>query len=189
MNEFRFEGIIIGHEDWGDVDRIVSFYTPHFGKLEAVARGVRYEKSKLKGHLEFLTRGSFSVAAGRGRPVLTDALAEEMYPLVRTLPERAYAASAIAACYDAYTLPGMPDEALWDLFCEALAWLDAAEETASLETRLRSFFERFLAALGYRPPETYAGHGKVLDLLFQKTELSGPLPSAVFAQMATLRGS
>lgn len=44
----------MGARDVGEADRTVVFYTKDFGKIIALAKGVRLEKSKLKGHLGFL---------------------------------------------------------------------------------------------------------------------------------------
>ncbi len=187
MNEIRFKGIIIGKEDWGDVDRVIVFYTRELGKFETVARGVRYEKSKLKGHLELLTHGSFGAAIGRARPVLTDAIAEETYPVLRASPGRAYAAAAVAALYDAYLFPGMPDERLWELLLEELTWLNEAplDDASALPRRLSTFFQRFLAGLGYGTTSADTT-GRGLDALFVQTEFSGPKPSAILAALTRL---
>lgn len=186
MNEFRFEGIVIGHEDWGDVDRVISFYTPAYGKIEAVARGVRYEKSKLKGHLELLTHGFFSVADGRARAVLTDAAAIENYPRVREFPERTYLGLAIAALYDANIFPGMPDEGLWGLLTSELTWLNSEEiySGVALRDRAVAFLRRFIETLGYGALGGVAP--RLLDTAFSQHDFTGPKPSEIFASLGTL---
>lgn len=190
MNEFRFEGIVIGYENWGDTDRIFSFYTPYFGKLETVARGVRHEKSKLKGHLELLTRGQFIAASGRARAVLTDALAVETYLKLRAVPEHVYLGTFVASLYDQNTFPAMPDEQLWELLCKELEWLDAApKQTSELQAHFLDFAAKFLKALGYGGGASQRrARVAELDSRFHASELTGPLPSTALAFLQNFGG-
>ena len=62
---YQTEAVIIGKMKLGEADRILTLYTPHLGKLKAVAKGVRRPKSKLAGHLEVLTYSQVSLVHGR----------------------------------------------------------------------------------------------------------------------------
>lgn len=186
MSEVRFEGIVIGREDWGDTDRVILFYTPEFGKLEAVARGVRYEKSKLKGHLELLTRGLFSVVSGRSRAVLTDAASLQTYPLLRVEPALAWLGAIFVHLYEVNTFPGMDDQQLWTLLCTELEALDGAPvEREMLEQRLLGFLRHFLTCLGYGD-HSLPGQWRALDALWRRVELAGPQPSALAGALGFL---
>ena len=55
---YKTEAIIIKRVKLGEADRIITFYTPHLGKLQGVAKGVRKITSKLGGHLEPFTRSA-----------------------------------------------------------------------------------------------------------------------------------
>ena len=44
------EAIVLGSYDIGESDRGIIFYTRAFGKIETIAKSIRLEKSKLKGH-------------------------------------------------------------------------------------------------------------------------------------------
>ena len=52
---YQTEAIIIKKIKLGEADRILTLYTPHLGKIRAVAKGVRRPRSKMAGHLELLT--------------------------------------------------------------------------------------------------------------------------------------
>jgi len=62
---YQTEAIIIKKTKLREADRILTLYTPHLGKIQAVARGVRRPRSKLAGHLELLTHSMVSLARGR----------------------------------------------------------------------------------------------------------------------------
>jgi len=62
---YQTEAIIIKKIKLGEADRILTLYTPHLGKIQGVAKGVRRPRSKLAGHLELLTHSQVSLARGR----------------------------------------------------------------------------------------------------------------------------
>jgi DNA repair protein RecO (recombination protein O) len=68
---YQTEAIIIKKIKLGEADRILSLYTPHLGKIQAVAKGVRRPRSKLAGHLELLTHSLVSLARGRNLDTIT----------------------------------------------------------------------------------------------------------------------
>ncbi|MDI6814588.1 MAG: DNA repair protein RecO, partial [Dehalococcoidales bacterium] len=68
---YQTEAIIIKKIKLGEADRILTLYTPHLGKIRAVARGVRRPRSKLAGHLELLTHSLVSLARGRNLDTIT----------------------------------------------------------------------------------------------------------------------
>ena len=62
---YQTEAVIIKKVKLGEADRILTLYTPHLGKIQGVAKGVRRPRSKLAGHLELLTHSQVSLARGR----------------------------------------------------------------------------------------------------------------------------
>lgn len=66
MNKQTTEGIILRRVNFGEADKILTLITPNSGKLRAIAKGVRKEKSKLAGGLELLSISNVSYIKGRG---------------------------------------------------------------------------------------------------------------------------
>lgn len=62
---YQTEAIIIKKQRLGEAGRILTFYTPHLGKIQGVAKGVSKIKSKLSGHLEMFTYSQVSFARGK----------------------------------------------------------------------------------------------------------------------------
>jgi DNA repair protein RecO (recombination protein O) len=71
LRTYQTEAIIIKKTKLGEADRILTLYTPHLGKIQAVAKGVRRPRSKLAGHLELLTHSVVSLARGRNLDTVT----------------------------------------------------------------------------------------------------------------------
>ena len=67
------EGIILKKKDFGEADRLFWIYTEKFGMIMASAKGVRLEKSKLRGNLDVFTCGDFAVISSKDFWRLVDA--------------------------------------------------------------------------------------------------------------------
>src|SRR4030042_472345 len=68
---YQTKAIISKKTKLGEADRILTLYTPHLGKIQGVAKGIRRPKSKLAGHLELLTHSQVSLARGRNIDTIT----------------------------------------------------------------------------------------------------------------------
>lgn len=68
--QFRTEAIVLRRTNYGEADRIINLLTPERGKLSAIAKGVRKQKSKLAGGLELLAVCDVTLLEGRGDMLL-----------------------------------------------------------------------------------------------------------------------
>jgi DNA repair protein RecO (recombination protein O) len=66
MNKQTTDGIILKRVNFGEADKILTLLTPEKGKIRAIAKGVRREKSKLAGGLELLSVSQIGYISGRG---------------------------------------------------------------------------------------------------------------------------
>ncbi|RKY02805.1 DNA repair protein RecO, partial [Candidatus Poribacteria bacterium] len=48
----RDEAVVIRAMNYGEADKIVSFYTPRFGKVKGIAKGARKPKNRFSSSLE-----------------------------------------------------------------------------------------------------------------------------------------
>jgi DNA repair protein RecO (recombination protein O) len=113
-----------------------------------VAKGVRRTKSRLAGHLEPLTLGSYLLAEGRELDIVTQAETVEAYPALRSDLERLSRGLYCAELVERLTPERSEGNPVFRLLAEALAYLDTAAE---YEMAPRRFELRLLAELGYRP--------------------------------------
>lgn len=58
--------IVLSRTNYAEADRIVTFLTRDFGKVRAIAKGVRKEKSKLAGGIELFSVSDIGFVEGRG---------------------------------------------------------------------------------------------------------------------------
>jgi DNA repair protein RecO (recombination protein O) len=148
------EGFTLRRTDYGEADRILTLFTPSYGKLRAIAKGVRKTKSRLAGHLEPFTRSQLLLATGRDLDIVTQAEGRERFERLAADFWSATAAWYVAELVDRFLEDADPHPRLYALFVETLRRLDAqaAEpDHARSWLALRYFELRMLGELGYRP--------------------------------------
>jgi DNA repair protein RecO (recombination protein O) len=132
----------------GDADKIVTLYSANFGKLEAIAKGVRRVTSRLAGHVEPLNHGSFLIAHGRNLDIVTQAQSIETFQHLRGDLTRLSKALYTAELVDRFTEERSENFALYRLLLDTLRRLEEADD---LELVCRYFEMQLLSLLGYQP--------------------------------------
>ena len=149
---YRTEVVVLRRVDLGEADRILTLYTPQYGKLRAVAKGVRRPVSKLGGHLELFTRARVMLARGRNLDVLTAAETTDPFRGLRDegpeALERIGVAYYLAELLDRFAEEGIENRAIWDLLVGALRDLS---DGVPPELVARGYELHLLILSGYRP--------------------------------------
>jgi len=145
---YKTEAIVLKHIPIGEADRLVTLYTPHLGKVRAVARGARRTKSKLAGHLEPLTR--VQVLIRRGKTLDTISQGETVMSNIDLRNDlwRMSCGLYMAELIERFTQEQMENLSLYRLFRDSLA---SAGVSKAIDLLLRSFELRMLHLVGYRP--------------------------------------
>lgn len=68
----RTEAVVLKRHNFGEADRILTLYTRDFGKLSALAKGVRRPRSKKAGHVELGTWCKVFLARGKNIDLLIE---------------------------------------------------------------------------------------------------------------------
>jgi DNA repair protein RecO (recombination protein O) len=153
---YASEAVILRRIDFGEADRILTLFTPTYGKVRAVAKGVRRTTSRLAGHLEPFTRTQLLLATGRDLDIVTQAEAKERLDALRQDVWHATGAWYAAELVDRFLEDADPHPRVYAQFVETLRRLEegarvgvAAEAQSWLA--LRYFELRLLDELGFRP--------------------------------------
>jgi len=145
---YKTTAVVLRHRKLGEADKILTLFTPNYGKLDAVAKGVRRPTSKLAGHVEPLTYSTFLLAKGRELDIVTQAeILEPLTPLREDL-ERVGRGLYVAELVDRFTPDREESYSLFALLLETLRRLATRDD---LELVLRYFEVQLLDELGYRP--------------------------------------
>jgi DNA repair protein RecO (recombination protein O) len=150
MPVYKAEAIVLRQQTLGEADRIVTLFTREFGKLRAVAKGVRRPTSRLCARIEPFTHGRFLLARGRTLDVIAQAEIVSAFAGLRTDLIRSAHAAYVAELIDR----GLPDrdrhEEVFVLTRDALGALERAGEDGAEMAVLR-FALRLTGFLGYQP--------------------------------------
>ncbi len=143
---YSTDAIVLKKIDTGEADAFFVCYTKDFGKIRALARGVKKESAKLKGHLETLSLSTIGLVEGRSGFQLTHASLANPWHGIRTDVMKLDVAFRIAALVDAECFERERDDALWRLLVGALLTLDREEDSRG---SAGVFAARLKETLGY----------------------------------------
>ena len=148
LRTYQTEAIIIKKTKLGEADRILTLYTPHLGKIRAIAKGVRRPRSKLAGHLELLTHSLVSLARGRNLDtIIGSQTINSFLPLKSDLQLISYGLY-VTELIDQFTAENVENCPLFQLLLETMHRLCQASDN---ELVLRYFELHLLNEVGYRP--------------------------------------
>jgi DNA repair protein RecO (recombination protein O) len=142
---YKTEGIILRRRNLGEADTIFTVLADREGKFDAIARGVRKARSRMRGHLEPLTRSRLMLARGRTLDVFTQAETLVAYRRLREDLELGAAAVYCAELVDRFAGEHMEHPGLYDLVLQVF---DALEAGAG-EAAVRYFELKLLSLMGY----------------------------------------
>jgi DNA repair protein RecO (recombination protein O) len=147
----KTEGIVLRSIRYGEADRILHIYTPHRGRVSAIAKGVRRSRSRFGGRLEPFFRLELMLHEGRSELLtVTGAETVSAYPRLRegsaTLDTAARACDAVGRLFETAD----PNPPVFHLLANELALLDADPAQAGYANQL-AFRAKLLVAAGLAP--------------------------------------
>jgi DNA repair protein RecO (recombination protein O) len=147
----RTEAVVLRSMRFGEADRILHLYTPHRGRVGAIAKGVRRSRSRFGGRLEPFFRLRLILHEGRGELLtVTSADTVEGYPRLRAdgaaLDAAARACDAVGRLFETAD----PHPGVFHVLCHELALLDAEPARATRANAL-AFRLKLLVAAGLAP--------------------------------------
>ena len=149
MATYSTTGIVLRRHNLGEADRIITFLTPEYGKVRAVAKGVRRIKSRMAGHLELFSRSQLMLAEGRNLDIVTSARLQHFGAGSTDNYDRLRLSYLAAEMLEKLTDDeGVPQP---DLFMLAASLYEALEAAPSFGWLELSFKLKLADSLGYRP--------------------------------------
>lgn len=141
------EGLVIRYFDFGEADRIYTFYTLRFGKIRGIIKGIRKSRKRLRVDLLFRMRIFFS----RKKRLTTITGCDLIDPHLSFYGniQKTFYGFYFAELVDRVTPDEEPHASFYELFCFVLAKLDKGG--LELSTLARIFEIRLMALVGYQP--------------------------------------
>lgn len=145
---YATDAIVLSRFDYGEADRILTLLTPQAGKIKAIAKGIRRQKSRIGGSLEPFAELRLALAHGRTFDVVTQV--EVIHPWLRLRDDLVSfgTASYMAEMADRTQEERHAGESIYVLLKRGYELLDAGMAPG----RVARWFEMHLAdELGVRP--------------------------------------
>lgn len=142
--------IVLYTFDYGESDRIITFYTSEYGKLKGIAKGARRSKKRFSNALEpFSYNNIFFSKKGRGTLTLIEGCDVVNHHLhIREGLENTLISSYLVELIDKFTPEGKKNFELFQLLLNFLGLIDTGKASDAL---IRFFEIRLLKLTGYEP--------------------------------------
>ena len=155
---FKTEGIILKRTNFGEADRILTLYTKHYGKIKAMAKGVRRITSRKGGNVETFNHVTGFFAKGKNFEILTEVITVNVFGDWRKDLKKVGIAYYFSELIDKLTPEAQPNQAVFQLLKDHLSKIQQGISLALV----RGFEENLLKQLGYGIPQVHLGQPKSL---------------------------
>jgi len=145
----KTRAVVLHTLDYGESDRIATFYTLEFGKVKGIAKGARRSRRRFANALEpFSCADILFSRKGDSLAFVDQCDMVDHFPTIRSDLEKSMSASYLVELTGAFTVEGKKNELIFKLLIDFLSVMD----NGPFIPGLLSFFEiRLLHLSGYEP--------------------------------------
>jgi DNA repair protein RecO (recombination protein O) len=153
MPQFRTSAIVMKTLDYGESDRIITFYTSDFGKIKGIAKGAKRSRRRFSNALELFTlsRIIFFDKRESGLVRIEGCDIVSTFPAIREDIRKIAFGCYLVELVDEMTAEREPNPHLFSTVTTFLSLLNEGQAETQI---LRVFEARLLSLLGYRPELT-----------------------------------
>ena len=168
--------LVLRHADYADYDRMVTLFTPEYGRIDAIARGCRRPKSSLVNAVEPFTSGEYQLYFRKDRYSIDHCQITESFYELRTDYDRLVHGVYWLKLLEAALMPEVAAPQLFMITLRALAHLNYSDIPPELLTA--AYEMHLLTQLGIEDVTGVVGNvhddgAAVVDLLDHPEELTG----------------
>ena len=150
MSFCKTPAVTLKRSDYSDSSQIITFYTRDYGKIQALAKGLKRSVKGVSGGIDLLTYNNI-VFIHRERSnlnILTEWALQDNFHLLRENLKKSHSAFYILELVKEFTEENDKNEPLFDLFINTLYEIaNSGDSTVSI----LAFEIQILALLGYLP--------------------------------------
>jgi len=151
MATYKTKAIILSSYPYREYDRIVTFFSVEFGKIDARARGLRKISSKLAGHLEPFIETELLLASGRRWDILAGSRTANSRISLRSDIEKLSAASVCVEAVKIISRPMSPEPRVFSLLREVFENIEKADSFLKYRQMVLSFLWKLVFIEGFGP--------------------------------------
>jgi len=150
MATYKTKSIILSSYPYKEHDRIITFYSKEFGKMDARARGARKITSKLAGHLEPFIETELLLANGRRWDILAGSRTIKTNQNLRSDYLKLAAASVCVEAVKNITKPLSSDARVFQLLRAIISELELSQSKSRQKHLVATFLWQLLGLSGFK---------------------------------------
>ena len=144
----KTKALVIKKQNYRETDRILTIFSPDFGKKTIIARGIRKPLSKMSGHLDTLMLAQIILTHDQELPTVTSCQLIGPFDNIRKSYKKTNQASAVIKLIDKVVLENINQDQFFNLTINTLINID---EDRSWEHNWLYFLHNVLVLLGLEP--------------------------------------
>lgn len=149
MPHYKTEGIVLKTNNFGEADRLITIFSADYGKIRAIAKGIRRAKSKFGARLEPFSYVKLLLYKGRNLDIVTQTEVIDSFRKIREDFNRFLYGSIVLDLVQRTVLEGEENE---KIFLLTKTFLDKLIKPVKSYSLLVSAFEiKLISFLGFRP--------------------------------------
>jgi len=145
---YKTEGIVLKRRNFGEADKILTIFTRDYGRIKAIAKGVRKITSRKAGKLELFNHCKLVLAKGKDLDIVTEVEVINNFSSWRKNLDKIAVAWYFCELIDKLTAEGQANKDIFELLKN---YLKKIKENNNPHF-IRSFEEYLLNKLGFGIP-------------------------------------
>ncbi|MCX6808196.1 MAG: DNA repair protein RecO [Candidatus Berkelbacteria bacterium] len=146
-NSYKTKAIVIKGSNFGEADRILTIFTERFGKIKALAKGVRKIRSHMAGSLEPFQLVDLQLHEGKTFQIVTGAVTGECFPNIHSDLPKTSAAFYVSELIDKFVEEKQKLPEIFNLYLEILWTIEDSDRPLLI----RAFELKLIEAAGFNP--------------------------------------
>lgn len=165
---FKTEGVIISRRNFGEADRILTIFTRDFGKITALAHGVRRPRSKKAGHVELANWCKIFIAKGKNLDLLTEVELKRPFGISDFTEIKANRIYHILELVNTLTAENQKNQNLFHLLTSFLSLIEKEEDFNLISTLFKI---KMMSILGFFSSRSFRNYksGAVIKTLEEES--------------------
>lgn len=168
IRSYKTEGIIIRRKNFGEADKILTIFSKHYGKIRAIAKGVRKPTSRKAGVLELFNHCRLVLHKGKNLDIISEAEIIDSFSSWRKDLLKVQLAFYFGELVDKLTAEEQKNKVVFELLKNSLKSLGKRGENFLILAK--NFEMSLLNELGFGIPSNIRNEGDLQSYIESITE-------------------
>ncbi len=147
----RTQAIVLKITNFREQDKLISFYTKEFGKIEILGKSIRKKQAKLRSFIQFPYFSEIDFIQGKNHKILTDTVLINDFFNLRKNFKKIIFAYKIAYILEYFIKDSEKDEKVWNLLLNTISYLNKKDFSEKRANYVYQYFLwNLLSLLGYK---------------------------------------